>query len=57
MFVKDTEESVWFVYCDLFAFQGSYFHYSKCFAPPEAKDISPRPGRSDPMYIVQARKA
>jgi len=36
---------------------GSYFHYSEGFEPPEAFDISPNPGRSDPMYIVQATKA
>lgn len=36
---------------------GSYFHYgSPDFEPPVAKDISPNPGRSDPMFIVQASK-
>mmetsp|Transcript_31924 Transcript_31924/g.42149 ORF Transcript_31924/g.42149 Transcript_31924/m.42149 type:complete len:269 (-) Transcript_31924:334-1140(-) len=35
---------------------GSYFHYSGGFEAPEAIDISPNPGRSDPMYIVQAKK-
>lgn len=36
---------------------GSYFHYgSPDFEPPFAKDISPYPGRSDPMFIVQASK-
>lgn len=41
---------------------GSYFHYSVPggFAPPAAKDISPRRllgGGGDPMYVVYARKA
>lgn len=37
---------------------GSFFHYSELFDAPESKDISPNPGRSDPLYIVQAaRKA
>ena len=35
---------------------GSYFHYAMGFDKPEAFDISPKPGRSDPMYIIQARK-
>mmetsp|Transcript_11641 Transcript_11641/g.17896 ORF Transcript_11641/g.17896 Transcript_11641/m.17896 type:complete len:270 (-) Transcript_11641:372-1181(-) len=35
---------------------GSYFHYAGGFNAPEALDISPNPGRSDPMYIVQATK-
>lgn len=35
---------------------GSYFHYVGGFAPAEAFDISPNPGRSDPMYIVKASK-
>ncbi|XAR67173.1 hypothetical protein NMG60_11013636 [Bertholletia excelsa] len=35
---------------------GSYFHYAGGFEPPEAVDISPNPGRSDPMYIVYSRK-
>lgn len=35
----------------------SYFHYAGGFANIEAFDISPNPGRSDPMYIVQATKA
>lgn len=35
---------------------GSYFHYTKGFEPPQALDISPNPGRSDPMYIVYSRK-
>jgi hypothetical protein len=32
---------------------GSFFHYSGLFEPPSSKDISPNPGRSDPMYIVK----
>lgn len=36
---------------------GSYFHYAGGFQPPQAVDISPNPGRSDPMYIVFSRKA
>ncbi|CAH9101885.1 unnamed protein product [Cuscuta epithymum] len=35
---------------------GSYFHYAGGFEPPEAVDISPNPGRSDPMYVVYSRK-
>ncbi|XP_048492119.1 uncharacterized protein LOC104903974 isoform X3 [Beta vulgaris subsp. vulgaris] len=35
---------------------GSYFHYAGGFDPPKAVDISPNPGRSDPMYIVYSRK-
>ena len=33
---------------------GSYFHYSMKFGPPESLDISPNPGRSDPMFIIKA---
>lgn len=36
---------------------GSYFHYAGGFEPPQAVDISPNPGQSDPMYIVYSRKA
>jgi ubiquinone/menaquinone biosynthesis C-methylase UbiE len=36
---------------------GCYFHYAQGFSAPEAFDISPFPGRSDPMYIIQAKKA
>ena len=36
---------------------GSYFHYAGGFQPPEALDISPNLGRSDPMFIIQAKKA
>ncbi len=35
---------------------GSYFHYAGKFKPAEAEDISPNPGRSDPMYIITAEK-
>ena len=35
---------------------GSYFHYAGNFTPPQAEDISPNPGRSDPMYIISAKK-
>lgn len=36
---------------------GAYFRYgSPLFEPPKAVDISPNPGRSDPMFIVQAAK-
>ena len=34
---------------------GSFFHYAGTFEKPESLDISPNPGRSDPMYIIQAR--
>ena len=35
---------------------GAYFHYSQGFLPASSIDISPNPGRSDPMFIIQARK-
>ncbi|KAI3782804.1 hypothetical protein L2E82_12860 [Cichorium intybus] len=35
---------------------GAYFHYAGGFEPPQAVDISPNPGRSDPMYIVHSKK-
>ncbi|KAL8040342.1 hypothetical protein ABFX02_10G091400 [Erythranthe guttata] len=35
---------------------GAYFHYAGGFEPPKAVDISPNPGRTDPMYIVYSRK-
>ncbi|KAL1210627.1 hypothetical protein V5N11_006943 [Cardamine amara subsp. amara] len=35
---------------------GSYFHYAGGFESPQAVDISPNPGRSDPMYVVYSRK-
>mmetsp|Transcript_43436 Transcript_43436/g.104951 ORF Transcript_43436/g.104951 Transcript_43436/m.104951 type:complete len:264 (-) Transcript_43436:45-836(-) len=37
---------------------GSFFHYSGMFEQPSCKDISPNPGMSDPLFIVQGvRKA
>ncbi|OQU87410.1 hypothetical protein SORBI_3003G275200 [Sorghum bicolor] len=35
---------------------GAYFHYAGGFEPPQAVDISPNPGRTDPMYAVCSRK-
>jgi len=35
---------------------GSFFHYSGLFEPPKCDDISPNPGRSDPLFIVRANK-
>ena len=35
---------------------GSYFHYAGGFKELQAIDLSPDPMRSDPMYIIQARK-
>jgi len=35
---------------------GSFFHFSGLFDPPISKDLSPNPGRSDPLYIVKAAK-
>lgn len=35
---------------------GSFFHYSGLFEPPSCDDISPNPGRSDPMFIIKAVK-
>jgi hypothetical protein len=35
---------------------GSYFHYATGFENLEAIDISPNPGRSDPLFIIQATK-
>ncbi|GMH13718.1 hypothetical protein Nepgr_015559 [Nepenthes gracilis] len=35
---------------------GSYFHYAGGFEPPQAVDISPNAGRTDPMYVVYSRK-
>jgi hypothetical protein len=48
------EDHIWIV--------GSYFHYSVPggFEAPTAKDITPKGGlfgKSDPMYVVMARKA
>ncbi|CAA3015497.1 S-adenosyl-L-methionine-dependent methyltransferases superfamily [Olea europaea subsp. europaea] len=36
---------------------GAYFHYAGGFESPKAMDISPNPGRTDPMYIVYSRKS
>ncbi|KAI3443651.1 hypothetical protein Pfo_000316 [Paulownia fortunei] len=35
---------------------GAYFHYAGGFEAPKAVDISPNPGRTDPMYVVYSRK-
>ena len=35
---------------------GAYFHFAEGFEKPQALDISPAKGRSDPMYVVYARK-
>jgi len=35
---------------------GCYFHYAGGFGPPQAQDISPNPGITDPMFIVRAMK-
>lgn len=35
---------------------GSYFYYAGGYEPPQALDISPNPGRTDPMYVVFSRK-
>ncbi|XP_051131663.1 uncharacterized protein LOC127251817 [Andrographis paniculata] len=35
---------------------GSYFHYAGGFESPKAVDISPNPGRTDPLYVVYSRK-
>lgn len=35
---------------------GSFFHYTGLFEPPSCDDISPAPGRSDPMFIIKANK-
>jgi len=32
---------------------GSFLHFSNAFEPPTSLDLSPNPGRSDPMYIVK----
>ena len=36
---------------------GAYYHFANGFDPPEGIDISPNPGRSDPMYVVTAVKS
>jgi SAM-dependent methyltransferase len=35
---------------------GSFFHYTGLFEPPSSEDISPNPGRSDPLYIVKSKR-
>jgi len=35
---------------------GAYYHYANGFDAPEGIDISPNPGRTDPMYVVTATK-
>jgi SAM-dependent methyltransferase len=35
---------------------GSYFHFAGGFEAPQAVDISPARGKSDPMYVVFARR-
>jgi hypothetical protein len=35
---------------------GSFFHYSGLFDPPAGKDMSPNPGRSDPLFIVSGKR-
>jgi len=35
---------------------GSFFHFSGKFEPATCEDISPNPGRSDPLFIVKATK-
>jgi SAM-dependent methyltransferase len=36
---------------------GAYFHFAGGFTAPQAFDLSPAPGRSDPIYVVQATRA
>ncbi len=35
---------------------GAYFHFAKGYTSPQAIDISPNPGETDPMIVVQARR-
>lgn len=35
---------------------GAFFHYDSGFEPAVALDITLQPGRSDPLYIIQAQK-
>mmetsp|Transcript_29814 Transcript_29814/g.63839 ORF Transcript_29814/g.63839 Transcript_29814/m.63839 type:complete len:263 (+) Transcript_29814:13-801(+) len=35
---------------------GSFFHYAGVFDAPSCSDISPNPGRSDPLYVVKAAR-
>jgi len=32
---------------------GSFFHFSGGWGKPQCADISPNPGRSDPMWVLQ----
>jgi SAM-dependent methyltransferase len=36
---------------------GSYYHFAGGFDAPSAEDISPNPGKTDPMFVVTARKS
>ena len=36
---------------------GAYYHFAGGFEPPQGEDISPNPGRTDPMFVVTARKS
>ncbi|KAF5840343.1 ubiquinone/menaquinone biosynthesis methyltransferase-like protein [Dunaliella salina] len=35
---------------------GAFYHYAGGYTPARCSDISPNPGRSDPMYVVHASK-
>ena len=35
---------------------GAYIHFTTGFTPPVGEDLSPHPGRTDPVYAVHARK-
>jgi hypothetical protein len=35
---------------------GHYFNEAGGFDEPELKDLSPDPGKSDPLYVVAARR-
>ena len=35
---------------------GAYYHFAGGFQGLAAADISPKPGKTDPMYVVFARK-
>ena len=34
----------------------TYSHFTTGFTPPVGEDLSPHPGRTDPVYAVHARK-
>lgn len=42
-------ERVWLV--------GSYFHFAGGFDPPQSLDLSPCPGETDPLHVVQAKRS